>query len=72
MTKIEIGVMLIVIIVGCLITAAIFILGMWMITEYDKQLQQSAITYENCVIREYGMTPIKWYEEQGMYPSCQN
>lgn len=36
----------------------------------DKALMQSARAYEACVVREYGMTPVQWYIEQGAYPDC--
>lgn len=38
----------------------------------DKELRQAAALYEQCVQKEYGMTPIRWYEEHQKYPQCGN
>lgn len=38
----------------------------------DKLVLQANLLYDACVKREYGMTPIKWYEEQDKYPRCGN
>lgn len=38
----------------------------------DAQIRRSASLYEECVKAEYGMTPIRWYEEHHKYPVCGN
>lgn len=38
----------------------------------DDQIMQAAVAYEQCVKREYGMTPIQWYEQHNKYPLCGN
>ena len=38
----------------------------------DAQINQAALAYEQCVQREYGMTPIQWYEQNQKYPLCGN
>jgi hypothetical protein len=37
----------------------------------DAAERQSAYKYKTCVIREYHMTPVAWYEQHGAYPACQ-
>lgn len=38
----------------------------------DREVSQAALAYEQCVKREYHMTPIQWYEQQHEYPLCGN
>lgn len=39
--------------------------------DIDRERRQVAIAYEACVKREYHMTPLQWYAEQGLYPECE-
>ena len=50
---------------------AVVFLGVWF-DRRDVEMNQAAIAYEQCVQREYGMTPIKWYEQHQKYPTCGN
>lgn len=38
----------------------------------DIERNRAAIAYEQCVQKEYGMTPIQWYEKNHKYPLCGN
>lgn len=38
----------------------------------DAEMRQASAMYEACVQKEYGMTPIKWYEQHQKYPRCGN
>jgi hypothetical protein len=38
----------------------------------DVERGKAVAAYEQCVQQEYGMTPIKWYEEHQQYPLCGN
>lgn len=44
-------------------------LNIW-VEGMDAERRTAAYNYEECVKREYGMMPVKWYEEQGKYPVC--
>lgn len=37
---------------------------------YDRL--QGYARYRACVVREYGMQPIRWYEDNDLYPKCQS
>lgn len=54
----------------------VFVLAMVPVTvtmeKRDARLMQTANLYERCVIAEYRMTPIKYYEENHKYPICGN
>lgn len=41
-------------------------------TGRDREVIAAANLYEKCVIAEYGMTPLKYYEENKKYPKCGN
>ena len=38
----------------------------------DGEINRAAIAYERCVVEQYGMTPVSWYEQNGKYPECGN
>ena len=49
----------------------IFLINAWSLNQ-DVKRTQAAWAYERCVQKEYGMTPIQWYEEHKEYPLCGN
>lgn len=38
----------------------------------DAHIIRTAMLYEQCVKRQYGMTPLQWYAEHKKYPVCGN
>lgn len=61
--------------IGIVVTASaaaavvLYALVQWM-SWHDRAVQTAALLYEACVRTEYGMSPLRWYSEQGEYPEC--
>lgn len=57
-------------------TIAISIIALSLImialNSHDNAIEKAAEKYEECVRKEYGLTPAYWYSEHGEYPTCPN
>ncbi len=40
--------------------------------KHDRWVMEAAGQYEDCVRKEYGVSPAYWYAEHGEYPTCPN
>lgn len=52
-----------------LIFLTIILIVKWL-EKHDEKVQMAADRYEVCVRSEYGVSPAKWYAENGVYPEC--
>lgn len=54
---------------GMIAIVAIFGIMAWS-SAHNKWIEKAAGQYEDCVKREYGVSPSYWYQEHGEYPTC--
>ena len=57
------------IIILALVIAGIVAILTWSGNRTDKVIKAAEL-YEECVVKEYGVSPSYWYQEHGEYPTC--
>lgn len=62
----------IILIVAALIAAvAIVFLLTRIVEERDERVRQASKAYEQCIKKQYGVTPSMYYQALGEYPVCE-